>query len=95
MEKEISDGLNSEAKNAQLEEDEDDEEFTKVADLVPDLHCVNTILKVFEIEAVVVQDPTACSLYDGSLLGGVGIGGMTGYGMADGLPSADDLSLPG
>lgn len=85
---------NTDGKNAQLEDDEEEEEFIKVADLVPDLHCVNSILKVFEIEAVVIQDPTACSLHDGSLLGGVGMGGMTGYGMAEGLSSFDDFNVP-
>ena len=41
------------------QEASDSDDFTKVADIVPELHCVNCILKVFEIESVLVQDPTA------------------------------------
>ena len=35
---------------------EDEEDFIKIADLVPDIHYANMILKTYEIEAVVVQD---------------------------------------
>jgi hypothetical protein len=37
-------------------EEEDEEDFIKIAELVPDIHYANMILKVYEIEALVVQD---------------------------------------
>ena len=43
--------------SAQDDEDEDEDDFLKVCDLVPDMHHANIILKVFEIEAIVLQDP--------------------------------------
>ena len=36
------------------EEQESEEEFVKVHELVPDSHFVNIILKVYEIESVIV-----------------------------------------
>ena len=42
---------------AENEDQDSEEDFYKVADLVPDLHFVNTILKVCEIESIVLQEP--------------------------------------
>ena len=36
--------------------DNDEEDFLKVADLVPDIHYLHTILKVHSIEAVITLD---------------------------------------
>ena len=41
----------------EAEDQDSEEDFYKVADLVPDLHFVNTIVKVFEIESVILQEP--------------------------------------
>ena len=38
----------------QIDANSDEEDFLKVSDLVPDFHFVNIILKVYEIEAVIV-----------------------------------------
>jgi hypothetical protein len=35
---------------------DDEEDFIKVADLVPDIHYANIILKTFEIECVIIRD---------------------------------------
>jgi hypothetical protein len=35
--------------------EEEEEDFMKICDLVPDIHYASLILKVFEIEAVIVQ----------------------------------------
>ena len=34
--------------------EEDDEDFIKICDLVPDIHFANVIMKVYDIEAVIV-----------------------------------------
>ena len=39
-----------------INQDDDEEDFMKVADLVPDIHYANIILKTYEIESVIVQD---------------------------------------
>jgi len=33
---------------------EEDEDFIKIIEIVPDMHYVNTIVKIFEIEAVII-----------------------------------------
>jgi hypothetical protein len=38
------------------QEDSDSDEFVKIAELEPDLHHVNIIAKVFQIESVIVLD---------------------------------------
>ena len=41
---------------------EESDDFSKVADMVPDMHHLNTILKVFEVESVVVRSIDSPSL---------------------------------
>mmetsp|Transcript_10074 Transcript_10074/g.16988 ORF Transcript_10074/g.16988 Transcript_10074/m.16988 type:complete len:96 (+) Transcript_10074:56-343(+) len=36
--------------------DQDDEDFMKVHQILPDMHHLSTILKVYQIESVVVRD---------------------------------------
>ena len=45
------------------QEESDSDEFVKICELVPDLHHVNIIAKVFQIESVIVLDHMA-SLFD-------------------------------
>ena len=40
----------------QVGESSEEEDFMKVADLLPDMHHVNIILKTFQVEAVVVHE---------------------------------------
>ena len=41
-------------KNLAVFSDSDDDDFIKVCDLVPDMHFANVILKVYEIESVIL-----------------------------------------
>ena len=37
-----------------INQDDDEEDFMKVCDLVPDIHYANIILKTYEIESVII-----------------------------------------